>query len=134
MAAEPAGTVLNVNVPNRALPEVAGVCHATLARFGTVRVALREGESEAPVLEIRGDGEQSAGEGTDTAMLAAGYVTVTSLSGVRADPHADAVLAMTQAAAYPWAGAAASHDRARHRRRGGPSPPRRRNKGADVQT
>lgn len=97
LVAEPAGTVLNVNVPNRALPEVAGVCHATLARFGTVRAALREGESEAPVLEIRGDGEQSAGEGTDTAMLAAGYVTVTSLSGVRADPHADAVLAMTQA-------------------------------------
>ncbi len=102
LAAEPAGTVLNVNVPNLAVADVVGVCEAPLARFGTVTAALREGESEAPVLEIHGDGEpagQSAAEGTDTAMLCAGYVTVTSISGVRAHPHTEAPLAITQALA-----------------------------------
>jgi len=101
LAAEPAGTVLNVNVPNRDLAEVAGVCEASLARFGTVRAALREGESEAPVLEIRGDGEQSAGDGTDTALLGAGYVTVTSLSGVSGNTDSHAVVAMTEALGGP---------------------------------
>ncbi|MDP8936880.1 MAG: 5'/3'-nucleotidase SurE [Actinomycetota bacterium] len=97
LAAEPAGSVLNVNVPNRALSDISGVSQAALARFGTVRAALREGESEAPVLEIRADGEESAGDGTDTALLAAGYVTVTSLAGVQSLPHGDAALALTKA-------------------------------------
>ncbi len=98
LAAEPAGTVLNVNVPNRALADLAGVCDAPLARFGTVRAALREGESDAPVLEIRGDGEPMTGdEGSDTAMLMAGHVTVTSLAGVQASPSTGAVRAMTKA-------------------------------------
>lgn len=97
LAAEPAGTVLNVNVPNRELPDCAGVCWAPLARFGTVRAALRDGESDAPVLELQGDGEQSAGEGTDTAMLAAGFVTVTAVVGVQAAPESDAPRAIAQA-------------------------------------
>ena len=94
---EPAGTVLNVNVPNLPLARCAGVSWAPLARFGTVRAALRDGASEAPVLEIQGDGEQSSGEGTDTAMLADGYVTVTGVVGVRATPESDAPRAMAQA-------------------------------------
>ncbi len=97
LGGEPAGTVLNVNVPNRALSDVVGVCEASLARFGDVRVAMREGESDPPVLEISGDGEQSAGEGTDTAMLAAGYVTVTALVGVQAAPPTGAPKAMAEA-------------------------------------
>lgn len=97
LAAEPAGTVLNVNVPNLPLADVAGVCGAPLARFGAVRAALREGESEAPLLEIRGDGPEAADEGTDTAMVCAGYVTVTTISAVHGDPGTDAPLAMTQA-------------------------------------
>lgn len=97
LAGEPVGTVLNVNVPNRELAACAGVCWAPLARFGTVRAALRDGESGAPVLEIQGDGDQSSGEGTDTAMLAAGYVTVTAVVGVRAAPESDAPRAIAQA-------------------------------------
>jgi 5'-nucleotidase len=97
LAGEPPGTVLNVNVPNLALADVAGVAGAPLARFGAVRAALREGESDAPLLEIRGDGGEMADEGTDTAMLGAGYVTVTSISAVNADPDTDAPLAMTEA-------------------------------------
>ncbi len=99
LAGQPAGSVLNVNVPNRALADVAGVCQAPLARFGEVRAAMREGTSDPPVLEISGDGEKSAGEGTDTAMLAAGYVTVTSLVGVRAAAETDAPMAMVEALA-----------------------------------
>ena len=98
LAQEPVGTVLNVNVPNRALADCAGVCWAPLARFGTVRAALRDGESDAPVLEIQGDGEPGAGEeGTDTVMLAAGYVTVTAVVGVQAAPESDAPRAIAQA-------------------------------------
>ena len=98
LSGEPAGTVLNVNVPNRALEACAGVCWAPLARFGTVRAALRGGESDAPVLEIQGDGEPAAGDdSSDTAMLAAGYVTVTSVVGVQAAPESDAPQAMAQA-------------------------------------
>lgn len=94
---EPAGTVLNVNVPNRELHECEGVGWASLARFGTVRAALRGGESDAPVLEIQGGGEPMAGEeGTDTAMLAAGYVTVTAVVGVQAAPESDAPQAMAK--------------------------------------
>jgi len=98
LAGEPAGTVLNVNVPNLPLGDLAGVSGAPLARFGAVRAALREGGPDAPLLEIRGDGEPAAGEeGTDTAMLMAGHVTVTAVSAVHGDPDTDAPVAMTQA-------------------------------------
>jgi 5'-nucleotidase len=85
----PAGTVLNVNVPDLPVDRLAGVCQAPLARFGTVQAAGREPGPEPFTLELR-MAESDPGPETDTALLRAGWVTVTALLGIRADAHADA--------------------------------------------
>lgn len=79
----PARTILNVNVPNVALGDVAGVRLARLAPFGTVRTAIvQSGEGRLDV-ELRATEEELAPD-TDTALVLAGYVAVTPLVGPRA--------------------------------------------------
>ena len=80
----PAGTVLNVNVPDRPVSQLAGVRQAPLARVGDVQASIRERDS-GPFLAQFHIGEQAPDPGTDAALLREGWVTVTSLLGIRAD-------------------------------------------------
>ncbi len=82
----PAGTVLNVNVPDLPIHQVRGVREAPLARFGSVEATTWAGGAGEGTLRLRmgPSGEQGAFDsGTDSALLAAGFVTVTSIHGVR---------------------------------------------------
>ena len=89
LAGEPAGTVVNLNVPNLELGDVRGVRQGSLAPFGTVRAAIVEARGGLQI-ELVGDadGDGQSGEpddapdGSDTALVEAGYASVTSLSGV----------------------------------------------------
>ncbi|HYI62441.1 MAG TPA: 5'/3'-nucleotidase SurE [Acidimicrobiales bacterium] len=79
----PARTILNVNAPHAGLDDVRGVRWAELAPFGTVRATLDPvgddrlefGLAETAV-ELPAD--------SDTALVNAGYVAVTTLSPIRA--------------------------------------------------
>lgn len=84
LAASPPGTVLNVNVPDLALDRLSGIRQAPLARFGTVEAIVRETGSGPFTIQLRGR-EAEVEPGTDTALLRAGWVTVTALLGVRAE-------------------------------------------------
>ena len=85
----PAGTVLNVNVPDLPIAQVRGVREAPLARFGTVEATMRTaGGPGDDTLFVRlgagtGSGAGAFDAGTDAALLAAGFVTVTCIAGVR---------------------------------------------------
>lgn len=89
LADQPPCTVVNLNVPNVGLDEVRGVGHGFLAPFGTVRAALVDGK-EGLEMELVGDGESGsepgergdAPEGSDTALVLGGHVSVTSLTGI----------------------------------------------------
>ncbi|MGH9000024.1 MAG: 5'/3'-nucleotidase SurE [Acidimicrobiia bacterium] len=81
LAEAPAGTVLNLNVPNLPGGEVRGLRHATLARFGAVQtnvVERGEGYVRTEVSEI--DAEYQPG--TDAFLLRQGYATLTALRPV----------------------------------------------------
>ncbi|MEV4518044.1 5'/3'-nucleotidase SurE [Dactylosporangium sp. NPDC049525] len=74
----PAGTVLNVNSPDRDLDAVAGLRRAGLAPFGQVQMTVAEtgdGYVRTVVEEHGGDDVP----GSDIALLAAGYATVTPI-------------------------------------------------------
>ena len=81
----PAGTVLNVNVPDLPIHQVRGVREAPLARFGTVEATMRSATDQGgETLSVRfGSGVGASDAGTDAALLAAGFVTVTCIVGVR---------------------------------------------------
>jgi len=88
LVASPTGTVLNVNVPDLPLDRVSGICQAPLSWFGTVEAAVRETGSEPFTVQLRGNDVEPE-PGTDTALLRAGWVTITSLLGVRAEEDAE---------------------------------------------
>lgn len=96
----PAGTVLNVNVPDLPADRIRGVREAALARYGTVEATMRAmaGEEEGDVLHLRlGSGAGTPEGGTDAALLAAGFVTVTCIAGVRFGGWTGAALPISQA-------------------------------------
>lgn len=88
LLAQEEGTVLNLNVPDRAPDEIKGLREARLSRFGAVRVRIdhRTGDDgEGLVLgnaEVTGPAEP----GTDTALLEEGHPTVTRLVSVDERP------------------------------------------------
>ncbi|MDP1806689.1 MAG: 5'/3'-nucleotidase SurE, partial [Acidimicrobiales bacterium] len=84
----PAGTVLNVNVPNLPLDRLAGVRHAPLAVLGEVQASIQE-RDHAPFLAHFQIGDRQPEPGTDAALLREGWVTVTSLLGIRADSEGE---------------------------------------------
>jgi 5'-nucleotidase len=88
LAASPPGTVLNVNVPDLPLDRLKGIRRAPLACFGTVEATVRDRGAEPFTFQLRGQ-DVEADAGTDSALLREGWVTVTSLLGVRADEGAD---------------------------------------------
>ncbi|MCE7000180.1 5'/3'-nucleotidase SurE [Saccharothrix sp. S26] len=83
VAALPAGSVLNLNVPN--LAEVGEPERAGLAEFGQVRTRIKDSDdgtiSLAAVVV-----EEGLSPGTDAALLAEGLPTVTPLRPVTEDP------------------------------------------------
>jgi 5'-nucleotidase len=83
----PEGTVLNVNVPDRPSRWLA-VRWAPLDPYGTVRASLADGQSGRVQLEMRATGDEPQ-QGSDAALVDAGYVTITAIGGVheRAVPH-----------------------------------------------
>jgi 5'-nucleotidase len=104
LIAAPPKSVLNVNVPNLPLDEVLGVRAAALARFGTVRTALGERADGRLQVELRATDDELDPD-SDTALVRAGYVTVTSLLGIRADEDSDAPAAVERALGFsPAAG------------------------------
>ncbi len=81
----PAGTALNLNVPNVAVDELRGIRWAPLAAFGSVRAVTRT-DGDHVVAELHSD-PVDAEAGTDTALVAGGYATITSVVGLRAADH-----------------------------------------------
>src|SRR5439155_19079281 len=84
----PRRTVLNLNLPGLPLDEVRGVRRAKLAPFGTVRTAIAEQRDGRIQLELRDTGLELDPD-TDTALIGAGFATVTALVGIRADESLD---------------------------------------------
>lgn len=91
IADEPAGTILNLNLPDIPFAKLQGVRWAEPASVGTVRAALVEVEANRLRLELRPTGQELP-PGTDTALVRSGYAAVTLLTGVgvaREAPVAD---------------------------------------------
>ena len=103
VAAQPPGTVLNVNVPNLPADQLLGVRQARLAPFGTVRASMGESEEGHLEVELEGTGAPLDPD-TDTALVRAGYVSVTAILGITAVEAPDA--AAHVAAELPLMGAA----------------------------
>ncbi len=76
-----AGSVLNLNVPNSAGPELPEYRSATLTRFGIVQTTLAERGQQHVRLAIA-DTTETPDPDSDAALLAAGYATVTALQPV----------------------------------------------------
>jgi 5'-nucleotidase len=74
----PAGTVLNLNVPDRAADRVAGLRGATLAPFGQVQMAIGESGEDFVRMTIEQAGAEAV-PGSDIALLSEGYATLTAL-------------------------------------------------------
>ncbi|WP_433613913.1 5'/3'-nucleotidase SurE [Dactylosporangium sp. CA-139114] len=85
LAAAPAATVLNLNAPNLPLPAMKGLRRAAPAPFGQVRMAVAEAAQDFAriIVEVR---EEPAPPGSDLALLAEGYATVTALRPPSEDP------------------------------------------------
>jgi 5'-nucleotidase len=81
----PPAVVLNVNVPAVPASELREIRWATLDRFGTVRVAVAERVESELQLEYRSTG-WDLDPSSDTALLAAGFATMTAIEGIAAIP------------------------------------------------
>ncbi len=104
VAAAPARTVLNCNVPNLPVSELRGIRRAHLSRSGLVRSAvINEAEGSRMLLELGFVAPQPDDE-TDEALSTRGYVTVTPLASVAEDLRPD-VAGTVEAAILETAGA-----------------------------
>lgn len=77
----PTRTVLNVNVPGLPPGSVKGVRWTHLDEFGSVRAAVAESGRNGLQFEFRATGAELDPE-SDTALVEAGYVTLTAVQGV----------------------------------------------------
>lgn len=81
------GTVLNLNVPDRAPAELAGLREARLAAFGAVQVRVDQRTGDDGHGLHMSLGESTPPEpGTDTALLVEGHPTLTRLQTISARP------------------------------------------------
>ncbi|WP_432824576.1 5'/3'-nucleotidase SurE [Dactylosporangium sp. CA-092794] len=85
LAAAPPGTVLNLNVPDRPADVLRGLRRATLAPFGQVQMAIAEHGKGYVRTSIEERGERLV-PGSDIALLAEGYATVTAVTPPTANP------------------------------------------------
>lgn len=101
----PAGTVLNLNVPDVPMAKLRGVRPGALARGGTIRSAVHHPHDEHRAtshltvppfatgtlrLDLTPPGSDEPDLGTDAGLVAAGYASLTPLVGVRAAVDAEA--------------------------------------------
>lgn len=80
---QPAGTAINVNVPNAV--EHRGVREAHLAPFGIVQMTMAESDAQYVRLAVE-ELPNTPEEGSDAALLADGWITVTGIDSVSARP------------------------------------------------
>ena len=88
---QPAGTVLNLNVPNTAGDQVPEFRPARLARFGIVQTTMTQQDQHQIRLAVA-DTAADAEPGSDADLLGQGFATVTSIRSVDERPLADLVL------------------------------------------
>jgi 5'-nucleotidase len=81
LLAASAPAVVNLNVPNRELGDLNGLRAAHLARTGTVQSSVAEIGSGRLQLQV-GPPSPTPAQGTDVALVGAGYATVTPITGV----------------------------------------------------
>jgi len=125
LAAAPASTTLNLNVPNVTLSELRGLRRGRLGRGGTIRsavhdtggsplphVALPAGSTGTLRLDLGTPGTSTAvGPDTDAGLLARDYASLTPLVGVReAGAETDDVVDAALEALYAVPGVAAGTD------------------------
>ena len=96
----PPGTVLNINVPNRALGDVKGVEAGRLAPFGTVQAALISTEEGRISMELKAT-DRELDPDTDTQLVVDGFVSITSIVGPRAVDPGDAATSLAGALGAP---------------------------------
>jgi 5'-nucleotidase len=90
LAAAERGTVLNINVPDLPLAEVRGARWGELARVGTVRSSVVEPATDGGRLQLElRPSVDDLPPGSDTAIVRAGYVAVTTITGIRATAPVD---------------------------------------------
>jgi 5'/3'-nucleotidase len=83
LVATPAGTVINLNVPDLPADRLAGARSATLAPFGTVRSRVVESAEDGGRLQMELRPTTVAlPPDCDTALVAAGFVAVSAISGI----------------------------------------------------
>ncbi|GAB2586955.1 5'/3'-nucleotidase SurE [Kribbella endophytica] len=82
LTSEPAGTVITVNVPDRPLEELEGVRRARLAPIERSRITGLKAPTGEPMITLAAPAA-GAEPDTDEALLAAGYVAVTPIVGIR---------------------------------------------------
>jgi 5'-nucleotidase len=82
--------VLNVNVPSRPMNRIEGIRTATLATRGSVQAAFVAGSDGHLNLEFHEPGVPPE-PGSDAALLAEGFITITELASVAAVEGGDAV-------------------------------------------
>ncbi|WP_281388861.1 5'/3'-nucleotidase SurE [Kribbella qitaiheensis] len=82
---QPTGTVLNLNVPDVPKAELRGVRSATLAAVNPSRLKAGVAPTGEPIMILR-DPDPAQDPDSDEALLAEGYITVTSITGVQALP------------------------------------------------
>lgn len=101
--AAPQGTVLNVNVPNLPLDELAGVRLGELAPFGTVRTTVVEPATEANrlQLELRRTTDELPPD-SDSGLVNRGFVSITPLRGISLDPDVDVADALDLSPPGGW--------------------------------
>jgi 5'-nucleotidase len=88
---QPAGTVLNLNVPNVSGDQEPEFRTATLARFGIVQTTMTQQDQHQIRLAVA-DTAAEAEPGSDADLLSQGFATVTSIHSVDERPLADLVL------------------------------------------
>jgi 5'-nucleotidase len=93
MIGRPAGTVLNVNVPNLEIGSILGVRTGRLAPFGVVRTVF-DGEVDGHLRLVLRETDEQLAPDTDTALVNAGYVSVNAIVGPRAVDAGDVVGAL----------------------------------------
>jgi 5'-nucleotidase len=82
------GFVLNLNVPDRPADGVKGLELATLATFGQVQMAVAESGQDFVRTSVE-ENRARADQGTDLALLTAGYATLTTVRAVAELPPGD---------------------------------------------
>ncbi|MGW6278186.1 5'/3'-nucleotidase SurE [Kribbella sp. NPDC055071] len=92
---EPAGTTLTINVPDRPLDQLAGVRHATLAPIKRSRLVGTTARNGDPMIELTAPHPDPVA-GSDEALLAAGFVTVTPIVGIREIKDDTAAIALAK--------------------------------------